>query len=81
MPTPVECVCCKDIDATASKSEISVSGEAVDCITDHEGFHAVWLPESLGFTASFFSYRYHYGTHDFRDVPTHEYVVVHTPIA
>ena len=71
MPTPVECVCCKEIDATANKSEGSVSGEAVECIADHEGFSAVCLNVWV-LQASFFSYRYHYGTRDVRDVPTHE---------
>ena len=40
MPTPDECVCCKEITATACKIEASVSGEIVGCITD---FSAVCL--------------------------------------
>ena len=72
MPTPVECVCCQEIAATASKSEASVSGGR---ITDHEGFSAVCLNVWV-LQAGFFSYRYHYGT---RDVPTHECTSLFNP--
>ena len=43
MPTPVECVCCKEITATANKCETASSDEPVMCITEHEGFDAVCL--------------------------------------
>ena len=71
MPTSVECVCCKEITATANKCEVSGSDVRVTCITEHEGFDAVCLNVWV-LQTSFFSYRYHYGTRDVRDTPTHE---------
>ena len=69
MPTPVECVCCKEITAMANKCE--TADEPVMCITEHEGFDAVCLNIWV-LQAGFFSYRYHYGTRDVGDTPTHE---------
>ena len=43
MPTPVECVCCKEITAAANKCETAGSSEQIACITDHEGCYAVRL--------------------------------------
>ena len=71
MPTPVECVCCKEITATANKCEKASSEEPVTCITEHEGFDAVCLNVWV-LQAGIFSYRYQYGTHDVGDTPTHE---------
>ena len=71
MPTPDECVCCKEIPATANKCETAGSDEQKTCITEHEGFEAVCLNVWV-LQAGFFSYRYHYGTRDIGDIPTHE---------
>ena len=71
MPTPIECVCCKEITAIANKCETTSSDETVTCITEHEGFDAVYLNVWV-LQAGFFSYCYHYGTRDIGDTPTHE---------
>ena len=63
MPMPVECVCCKEIDDAGTKSEGFVSGEAVECITDHISFSTLCL-NVWSLQASFLSYRYQYGTCD-----------------
>ena len=64
-------VCCKEIPATANKCETAGSDEQKTCITEHEGFEAVCLNVWV-LQAGFFSYRYHYGTRDIGDIPTHE---------
>ena len=47
----------------------------VTCITEHEGFDAVCLNVWV-LQTSIFSYRYHSGTRDVRDTPTHEEVII-----
>ena len=64
-------MCCKEITATANKCETAGSDEEITCITEHEGFDAVCLNVWI-LQAGFFSYRYHYGTRDIGDNPTHE---------
>ena len=71
MPSLIESVCCKEIEATANKSDTSGSDGERACITEQEGFDTVCLNVWV-LQANFFSYRYHYGTRDVRDVPTHE---------
>ena len=70
MSTPIECVCCKEVTATAAKCEACGSDE-VKCITEHEGFDAVCLNVWV-LQACYFSYCQRYGTRDINDTPTHE---------
>ena len=42
MPTPTECVCCKEISATFEKTGTSESS-TVNCITEREGFDTMCL--------------------------------------
>ena len=73
MPTPTECVCCKEITAVVNKCESMDSSEpsTTQCIINHDGFDPVCLNIWVLQTA-FFNYRHHYGTRDIRDNPTHE---------
>ena len=62
MPTPVECLCCKEVAQVDAKlSELATdSGTIVSCITDHPGFAAVCL-NTYVLQAAYFEYRQHYG--------------------
>ena len=73
MPTPMECVCCKEITAVVNKCEHMDLSEpsAVGCIINHDGFDPVCLNVWVLQTA-YFNYRCHYGTRDIGDDPTHE---------
>ena len=69
MHTPTECICCQELRTTADKTGMSQSS-TIKCITEHEGFDAVYLNVNFDFT-----YRQHYGTHDVRDEPLHQWVL------
>ena len=58
MPTIRECICCCEVERVMMKKE--ESGDVVNCITDHDGFHSVCLDVWVLQTA-YFSYRQHYG--------------------
>ena len=60
MPTVRECVCCCEIDEMNQKKHDTCNGDAVVCITDHEGFEPVCLNMWVLQTA-YFAYRQHYG--------------------
>ena len=68
MPTPAECVCCKEVDAVLSKM---LDNPDTPCITEHPGFQPVCLDLWVLQTA-YRAYREHYG-HDSR--PIHELVI------
>ena len=54
MPTPRECVCCREVPRVEEKlQELDVVSEGVTCITEHEGFHPVCLNQWVLQTAAF----------------------------
>ena len=68
MPTPVECICCMEIEAVSNKiasfaSETDSNSVSIHCIIEHEGFDAVCLNPWV-LQTGFFSYWERYGTRD-----------------
>ena len=65
MPTSHECICCCEIERVVMKKEEIAS--KISCITDHEGFDSVCL-NAWVLQAAYFSYRYHYGDAEEKDI-------------
>ena len=65
MPTSRECICCCEVERVVLKKEENSS--EISCITDHEGFESVCLNVWV-LQAAYFSYSYHYGDAEERDI-------------
>ena len=63
MPTPVECLCCREISQVVNKLSQQTTALTATCITEHIGFTTVCLDVWVLHTA-YFQYHQQYGTYN-----------------